>query len=821
MKNILLTLLGLALACVATAQPNNTIYKPSTLVKASKQAGSEFQKMSLFKLSTEKQLKEAPISDYSLLDLDQEALQHIAYRAPAQLTLSFPRLEKSDLEVELVSINLFGDGFSVKESSTIKPVNIDRGVHYRGIVKGDPNSIVAISVFENELYGLISSDLLGNLVLGRVQGTNKKEHDKYILYRDQEIMQQVPFACDTPDDGPVYTADQLRETVSSRSLDDCVGIYLEVDHDIYQNKGGTDGAANYITALFNEVATLYANENVNVVISEIMVWNTPSPYTGSSSGALLTQFQNYRGSFNGNLAQLVSYQASGGIAVLSGLCHPYVPARMSFASIGTGFNTVPTYSWSVMVMAHELGHLLGSQHTHACVWNGNGTAIDGCAGVTEGSCSNPGYPASGGTIMSYCHLTSVGINFNQGFGTQPGNIIRNRVSSANCLQACANPPGGGGGNGGGDDDDPVTSCENNEVYLTVVLDNFGPETSWELQSATGTVMHEGGPYLKKKGGEAKRDTFCLPDGCYSLTLFDEDGDGICCDYGEGSYQLVDKEGNVLAEGDSFEEEEETSFCLPYTDNPVGDCLEVDFNDFDIQSYGTNQDGGSYQMLGDGKVLMIQNNAWKSIALDYQIVNTTVIEFEFKSTMEGEIHGLGFDDNNAISFGRTFKVHGSQNWGLTNYDTYEGNGQWQTFAIRIGQFYQGAFDRLFFVADHDSGAHNGNSYYRNIRIYEGDGCDDLQGGATSELLENGADKLILFPNPVENKLNVQFTGQQASTANIRIMNLVGQEMKQLAPTTSGYKQTEQIDISTLAPGTYLLQLDDGQQVRNHKFTVTRS
>ena len=41
--------------------------------------------------------------------------------------------------------------------------------------------------------------------------------------------------------------------------------------------------------------------------------------------------------------------------------------------------TVPTYSWNVMVITHEMGHLMGSNHTHACVWNGNNTAIDGCA----------------------------------------------------------------------------------------------------------------------------------------------------------------------------------------------------------------------------------------------------------------------------------------------------------------------------------------------------------------------------------------------------------------------------------------------------------
>jgi hypothetical protein len=42
--------------------------------------------------------------------------------------------------------------------------------------------------------------------------------------------------------------------------------------------------------------------------------------------------------------------------------------------------------------------------------------------------------------MSYCHLDGrPGINFNLGFGPQPGDAIRNRVLNASCLQVCNTP----------------------------------------------------------------------------------------------------------------------------------------------------------------------------------------------------------------------------------------------------------------------------------------------------------------------------------------------------------------------------------------------
>ena len=120
---------------------------------------------------------------------------------------------------------------------------------------------------------------------------------------------------------------------------------------------------------------------------------------------------------------------------------------MSYSGLFTFFAQVPTYSWNVNVVTHELGHLMGSRHTHECVWNGNSTMIDDC-GVRAGFpvsffCfikPRPPLPTNGGTIMSYCHrLPEIGINFAHGFGPQPGNVIRNRFNSAFCLGNCVEP----------------------------------------------------------------------------------------------------------------------------------------------------------------------------------------------------------------------------------------------------------------------------------------------------------------------------------------------------------------------------------------------
>ncbi|KAA3635832.1 MAG: T9SS C-terminal target domain-containing protein [Bacteroidetes bacterium] len=816
MRSLFLFLLGMTLAWTGIAQTTYTSLKPSEMVQECKFEGKAFKNTTLFEPSTTKKDVNGTISEYESLTLDIEKLQSLKFEAPEQMSFRIPAGSRNTFELELVKVDIFDGAFSVIESSTNQPVNVDQGIHYRGIIKGDQNSIAAISIYDDEVTGLLSSATLGNVVLAKLNQKNNQRD--YILYNDEDVVEQLGSYCETPDDGPGYTREQLDyEPSSDRGPGDCVRIYFEVDHDIFNDKGGTTGATNYITAIFNQAATLYANENVSLVISQVYVWDTPSPYSGTSSGQMLTQFQSYRTNFNGDLAQLVSYQASGGIAVLNGLCHPYVAARMSFASVGTSFATVPTYSFTVMVMAHELGHLLGSHHTHACVWNGNNTAIDGCAGFTEGSCSNPGYPSGGGTIMSYCHITSAGIDFNLGFGIQPGNVIRYNIDNAVCTQPCSS--GGGGGSGGGGDN-PVT-CSDNEIFITIVLDDYGSENTWDIKNGAGTILAEGGPFPKASAGLIVRDTVCLPDGCYNFTMYDSYGDGMCCDYGSGSYAVKDGNGNIFAEGGAFLDSELTGFCAPYQEGGNEDCLEIDFNDFTIDSYGGSQDAGNFQLLSSNTILKLENNAWKSIALEYTVTENTMVEFEFRSTIEGEIHAIGFDNNSTISYNRTFKVHGSQSWGYMNFDTYSGNGGWQYFAIPIGQFYTGDFDRFFFVADHDSGQHNGNSYFRNVKIHEGNGCGSgIQEGGENDVLPEVGD-VRLFPNPASDQLQMNFFSKSEDQYTLNIFNMMGQLVKQVNVETSPGKNNLQINVSELPQGTYLLKMGEENVVISERLVITRS
>ena len=443
---------GLASAADSLCQERGT--PPADLVEKARAAGAEFARYQ--PLAVRGTVDVTPykiaVAKGSVLRVDAGAFAALRSDAPKAVTLALPSTGGT-VELELVRVEVTTPDFRmVTSDSRGEAVPYTPGLHYRGVVKGVRGSLAAVSVFADEVFGIYRTGT-DTVVIGRLAGGENKAGD-HLLYSEADLLGAKAFDCGSRDDVlrdgshsdpkefEEFQAFQWESPVETQEiLARCVRIYVEADFDIFQNKGSAANVTNYITAVFNQSATLYANDSIPISLSQVFVWTSTSPYTSSSSSGLLSQFQQFRNSFNGDLGHLVAFRGGGGIAAgFNGFCNSNIDSRQCFSGIQSTFQNVPTYSWTVEVFTHEMGHLMGSRHTHACVWNGNNTAIDGCA-APEGTCARPAIPGAGGTIMSYCHQQSVGIRFPNGFGPQPGNVIRNRFASASCLTDCSgNPP---------------------------------------------------------------------------------------------------------------------------------------------------------------------------------------------------------------------------------------------------------------------------------------------------------------------------------------------------------------------------------------------
>ena len=376
-------------------------------------------------------------ADVTTADLTLSELKKALVSNSKAIKLKIP-YKGQNLTVDLVEAENMTEDFQVLTSASNNlPVDYEKGKHFRGILSGDNNSVASFSIFSNEIIGIVSIPNVGNIVVARLDDAATE----YVIYNDNDLKFKMPSDCHTPDTGYSPAGLNLRQSPEAL-IAKCTRIYLEADYALYVNKGSVANVTNYLTALFNNVATLYANEQISVTLSTIYVWSTQDSYSTTSSSTAMSQFQTVRPTFNGDLAQLVALggKNTGGIAWVDALCN--AKYGYSYTNISASYNNFPTYSWSVEVVTHELGHNFGSPHTHACSWTGG--AIDNCY-ATEGGCAAGPAPVNGGTIMSYCHLGSYGINLSNGFGALPGARIRTRVTNATCLAtACTssgnNPP---------------------------------------------------------------------------------------------------------------------------------------------------------------------------------------------------------------------------------------------------------------------------------------------------------------------------------------------------------------------------------------------
>lgn len=423
-----------------TIEPNPGTKLVPQMILDLKTLGVNFERRELFAADARPIAPEDGFSravDEGVL-LNLSRVNSLSGSSPEYLLLPVPDGKGGTIELELARVNILAPGFEVKTSGPADEIRKSSyGIHYRGMVRGDAYSLVAISVYDNEIMGSIRSKTIGNGVLGRLDGNNPT--NRHIFYDANKLKVRPEHFCNVKNDAGeqmpmLLPDDRLQSAVTTR----VIRKYIEANFDVFQNKGSSNAVVQYVTGFFNQSATLFANDGINVSLQSTFVWTTASPYTQTNDAEVhLNAFGANRPTFNGDLAHLLTLYPYGGIAWVSALCGGNT--RYAVSGIEPTFENVPTFSWTVEVFTHETGHNLGSPHTHNCSWNGNNTAIDSCAPV-EGGCASPGNPAGGGTIMSYCHLQAVGINFTLGFGPQPKARVQAHIAQAPCIADTGKTP---------------------------------------------------------------------------------------------------------------------------------------------------------------------------------------------------------------------------------------------------------------------------------------------------------------------------------------------------------------------------------------------
>ncbi len=470
-KLLILVLLSTAAHCFAQDWP------VKKMVLAKKALKLPFATIPAFNFVANKTLPGSGI--YQELQLNTAILEQLMQQRPAAIQLSIPLTSSKSIVCELVKVSLGNIKFTENGTDIIENVKIP--VTYRGVVAGEA-AINNVTLTVNEDYLSLTAASAG-LVL-QVTKADEERKSVYRLYNSAKVkFPDVPFtSCGTKNNGTSQTDNgiQLNGTAPATPTavqDKCVSVFVDCFDSLFYWRGSSkQQTINYVYELFNYVTAGYYNESINLQITTINVWTTPDPYRGDKrENALYDLAAQWQDNFWGNICVGLDYSASQRIrsgiadgigkvkAITANTCPVYSHAgtdsvsaccyaELNYVGFSTqNFPTGPnTTGAQVYLVMHEIGHLLGSRHTQWCGWKLTSNpdtygAIDSCAPTEAINKSTPPCPKgppppyNGGTIMSYCTAGVGGnfINYNNGFGTLPGNAIRNFIDQSACILNCS------------------------------------------------------------------------------------------------------------------------------------------------------------------------------------------------------------------------------------------------------------------------------------------------------------------------------------------------------------------------------------------------
>lgn len=392
-----------------------------------------------------KYLKE--VSAPQFLSVNKESVKQILNSDYKNLEISIPLEGNANANLKLTEFEVLAPGAVIMEETAEGRKTYLADIPfkcYKGFYNNDMNSMVVLCFAENFVKGIMLTDN-NSYTLATLE--ENRMTDNCILYANNKIIAKQDFKCATD---MLAESEDAKRSMANFNPDSPVSttflqanIALEVDQITYNLYGQSiPNVSAYVLSLMGVSSALYNRDiNVKFVVPSIHVWTTTDPYTGTTSSTLLNQFRTW---WNTNmqatprtLAHFITRRSGGlgGIAWVDALC------ASTAAGYGYGFsntdgpiNQLPNYSWDAMVVSHEIGHNFGSNHTHSCTWPGG--PIDSCYTVEGGCYSGPVVPRIG-TIMSYCHLTSAGIDLRLGFGPLPKARIRQEAEIAGCMSPAA------------------------------------------------------------------------------------------------------------------------------------------------------------------------------------------------------------------------------------------------------------------------------------------------------------------------------------------------------------------------------------------------
>lgn len=342
---------------------------------------------------------------------------------------------------------------------------------FTGHIVDDPGSTILLTHAHGELSGWIEQSNGSRIHIAPMEEIDNSSH--HMIY-DEQIQSELrksggscmtdesSITIPTPDDLNAYIPKSDR-TFGNNLLE--LQVIVEGTTSFFNGPGRKDSirTAEFMIGLMNGVNSLYRKElNIAIVIPRLQIWTTatPDPYASDGNApALLDEVESRWSKLTTIKRDIVhcldAVPATNGLFVLGiangigNVCSGTVSNAYSVSGIfKNGLAKINDYVGDIVTIAHELGHNIGSYHTHNCsFWPPRG--LDSC--MTSGSafrgrgnysveaCYKNSPQPNPGSIMSYCHLTNPSRSVAFTFLPRVSTYLRNYLETRPCIEAATQP----------------------------------------------------------------------------------------------------------------------------------------------------------------------------------------------------------------------------------------------------------------------------------------------------------------------------------------------------------------------------------------------
>ena len=358
-------------------------------------------------------------------------------------------------------------------------------------------------------------------------------------------------------------------------------------------------------------------------------------------------------------------------------------------------------------------------------------------------------------------------------------------------------------------DKPISStntCKENTIYLDIQFDNYPAENEYIIRDASGNIVEESGKLGSQTSGSLFKDTFCLPNGCYSFEFKDSYGDGICCSYGNGQFSLFDENGKVLSTGSNFGAQQLDNFCLGNQSAPSYCDIDENYSQDEwiesvtIGSF-TNKSGNN-NGYGD----------FTSKVIDLDISNATniVLEPGFRNGSFQESWVIWVDYNRDGDYDdfeeKTFSLKRKST--ITSYFTLPANAKTGLTGMRIAMRYNLPPPYCGII---DNG--EVEDYVVNI---EKSGIKDNTNVTGVTEIEKESMFLSVYPNPTSTgEVTLAYDISNHENSNLTVMDLYGRIVYEKSSFEISNPTGMNLDLSQLSNATYIISIRTSKGIASRR------